>query len=157
MLQKSQTMFNFANVSQSLYELYLNHLSRNQQSQVRSDLHRLGHKLDGSLAAGSLNNADPDFTKRMMLIKKCKSAIVLPLLVPFRPGFDDAENSVSEQIDYVDDVPQFRMVGSLELYRFHYQPFDEEAERRLSVFTSTLCNELLPVYFQLRQTQVQVS
>ena len=28
MLKKSQTMFNFTNISQSLYDLYLNHLSR---------------------------------------------------------------------------------------------------------------------------------
>ena len=43
MLQKSNKVFNFANVSQRLYELYVNHLSRNAQSQVRADLHSLGH------------------------------------------------------------------------------------------------------------------
>jgi hypothetical protein len=147
MLQKSQTMFNFANVSLSLYELYLNHLSRNAQSQVRADLHRLGHKVEGPLASNTLNNVDPEFAKRMMLVKKSKSAIILPLLVPSRPGFDEAENSLGDQIDYCDDVPKYKLVGSLELYRFHYQPFDEETERRLNVFTTTLCNEVLPVYF----------
>ena len=34
MLKKSQTMFNFSNISQSLYDLYLNHLSRGAASKA---------------------------------------------------------------------------------------------------------------------------
>ena len=63
---------------------------------------------------------DPEVSKRMMLIKKSKSSLILPLLVPFRPGFDAAEHSLSEQPDYCDDVPQYKVAGSLELYRVHY-------------------------------------
>ena len=140
-------MFNFSNVNQSLYDLYLNHLGRSS-SQVRSDLHRMGHKVDGPASTSvSGTSVDPEVAKRMMLIKKCKSALILPLLVPFRPGFDAAEKSVSEQLDYCDDVPEFKVAGSLELYRFHYQPFDEETERRMGMFANTMANEVIPVYF----------
>ena len=41
----------------------------------------------------------------MMLIKKSKSSLILPLLVPMRPGFIAAENSNTDQIDYDDDIP----------------------------------------------------
>ena len=120
MLQKSQTTFNFANVNQSLYELYLSHLGRSASSKVKAELHRLGHRVDGPLATSSHASVDPEVSKRMMLIKKSKSSLILPLLVPFRPGYDAADNQVTEQADYCDDVAQFRVAGSLELYRFHY-------------------------------------
>ena len=114
---------------------------------MRADLHRLGHHIDGPLAAGIQSTVDPDMAKRMMLVKKGKSAMILPLLVPYRPGYEQAEQSVAEQIDYCDDVPRYKVVGSLELYRFHYQPFDEDCERRMSLFSSIMANEVLPIYF----------
>jgi len=55
MLLKSKTMFNFSNISKSLYELYLNHLGRHEQP-------------------------DKEIAQRMMLVKKSKSALILPLL-----------------------------------------------------------------------------
>ena len=66
----------------------------------------------------------------MMLIKRSKSALIIPLLVPIRPGFGSAEYE-TEQVDFDVDVPQFKLAGSLELYRFHYQPFDEQTEKRV--------------------------
>lgn len=84
MLQKSHKMFNFANVSQSLYELYVNHLSKNASSQVKADLHRMGHRQDGGLASVNNSSVDPEVAKRMMLIKSSKSTLIVPLLVPFR-------------------------------------------------------------------------
>ena len=50
-------------------------------------------------------------------------------------------------MDYYDDAPEFKLAGSLELYKFHYQPFDEEMERRVGTFASVLANDILPVYF----------
>jgi hypothetical protein len=57
----------------------------------------MGHKVDApinNVQAGP--TVDAEVAKRMMLIKKCKSALILPLLVPFRPGFNAAEKSMSE-------------------------------------------------------------
>ena len=133
MLKKSQTMFNFTNISQSLYDLYLNHLGRGAAAK--------GH--GGS--AGEVQHVDNETAQRMMLVKKSKSALVIPLLVPFHTTL--AENDTST---YLNEVPEFRMVGSLELYKFHYQPFDEEMERRIGVFAKVLANDVLPVYFSLR-------
>ena len=83
----------------------------------------------------------------MMLVKKSKSALVIPLLVPFHTTL--AEDAAQT---YMNEVPEFKLVGSLELYKFHYQPFDEEMERRIGVFAKVLANDVLPVYFSLRQT-----
>ena len=84
-----------------------------------------------------------------MLVKKSKSALIIPLLVPFH-------TTTGESVDmtHVGEVPEFKIAGSLELYKFHYQPFDEEMERRIGVFAKVLANDILPVYFSLRQTQV---
>lgn len=131
-------------------------MSKNAASQTKADLHMMGHRLDGQLASGNNSSVDHETAKRMMLIKKSKSSLIVPLLMPYRPGYDQAEHSLREQIDFRDDVPQFKVVGSLELYRFHYQPFDEDSERRIGQFATILSNEILPVYFQLRQTQVQI-
>ena len=137
MLKKSQTMFNFTNISQSLYDLYLNHLSRGAAAKAHH-----GPNPGSAMAA---QNVDSETAQRMMLVKKSKSALVIPLLVPFHTTMGENDN-----MTYVNEVPEFKLVGSLELYKFHYQPFDEEMERRIGVFAKVLANDVLPVYFSLR-------
>jgi hypothetical protein len=56
----------------------------------------------------------------MMLIKKSKSALVIPFLVPMRPSYIAVEHSAQDQIEYEDDAAEFKLAGSFELYRFHY-------------------------------------
>ena len=77
MLGKGQTLFNFNNISQSLYDLYLNHLGRGAGN--FNGVHGYGSAL-------ATQNADPDTVKRMMLVKRSKSALIVPLLVPTAPG-----------------------------------------------------------------------
>ena len=134
---KSQTAFNFNNISQSLYDLYMSHLGRGSMVKGEQD----GGANPGH-ALASLN-VDRDMAQRMMLVKRSKSSLLIPLLVPFYSEFDD---------DYqdVDRVPQMKLIGSLELYRFHFQPFDEELERRICTFAKILANDVFPVYFSLR-------
>jgi len=55
MLSKSMTMFNFSNISNSLYDLYLSQFGK--------------------------TNLDKDIVSRMILLKKSKSALLCPLLV----------------------------------------------------------------------------
>ena len=133
MLKKSQTMFNFSNISQSLYDLYLNHLSRGAAGKA------------GAGSAAAPQNVDNETASRMMLVKKSKSALIIPLLVPF-------QTTTGESVDvtHMGEIPEFKIAGSLELYKFHYQPFDEEMERRIGVFAKVLANDILPVYFSLR-------
>ena len=74
-------------------------------------------------------------------------------LVPTSPGgWTDDDTAM-----YNTGPREFTLIGSLELYKYHYQPFDEELERRIGCFGKTFANDLLPVYFQLRETQLQVS
>ena len=56
MLDRSKTMFNFKDISRSLYDLYVNHLGNQKH--------------------------DSQIASRMMLIKKSKSALIMPLVVP---------------------------------------------------------------------------
>ena len=112
-------MFNFKDISHSLYDLYVNHLGN--------------QKYDSQVAS------------RMILIKKSKSALIMPLIIPV---LDDCP---------VDESPQKLLVGSLELYRFHNQQFDEDMEQRLQIFSSLFARDVLPLYFQMRNTQHQVS
>jgi hypothetical protein len=51
--------------------------------------------------------------QRMMLVKRSKSSLLIPLLVPFYSEMDD-------EYQDVDRVPQMKLIGSLELYRFHF-------------------------------------
>ena len=69
----------------------------------------------GSAMAGM--HADADVSKRMLIVKKSKSSLVIPLLVPFRPSGSDEDASF-----YNTGVclPEFRLVGSLELYKYHF-------------------------------------
>lgn len=108
MLAKGQTAFNFNNISQSLYDLYLNRLGLGAGN-------RHGAMAAGSAMAGA--HADGDVCKRMLMVKKSKSSLVIPLLAPFRPagGDDDASFYNTGAC-----VPEFRLVGSLELYKFHF-------------------------------------
>jgi hypothetical protein len=78
-----------------LYDLYLNHLGRQSgsASKVRQDLHRLGHRLDGPISSSSQVTIDPEIAQRMMLIKKSRSALVIPFLVPMKPGYSAAAQS----------------------------------------------------------------
>ena len=55
------------------------------------------------------------------------------------------------------EEPELQLVGSLELYRFHQQKFDEEVERRIQVFSNLFARDVLPVYFQMSSQQAQVS
>ena len=65
------------------------------------------------------HRADPDTIKRMMIVKKSKSSLLIPLLVPFRPaGAIDEEDSAFYATGV--RVPEFRLVGSLELYKYHF-------------------------------------
>lgn len=141
MLAKGQTAFNFNNISQSLYDLYLNQLGRGAGSK------------SGALGPGSAladQHADPDVVKRMMIIKRSKSSLLIPLLVPFRPagGIDEEEDSAFYNTNV--RAPEFKLVGSLELYKYHFQPFDEELERRIGIFAKIFANDVLPIYFSLR-------
>lgn len=43
-------------------------------------------------------------------------------------------------------------LGSIELYRFHQQAFDEDVEKRMHVFARVFTRDLLPVYYRLRET-----
>ena len=92
MLSKSLTMFNFSNIGNSLYDLYLSQFGK--------------------------TNLDRDIMSRMILLKKSKSALLCPLTV------------------LIGD--EFRLIGSLELYRHHGQTFDSEIEQRIKVFTGHL-------------------
>ena len=92
MLSKSLTMFNFSNIGNSLYDLYLSQFGK--------------------------TNLDRDIMSRMILLKKSKSALLCPLTV------------------LIGD--EFRLIGSLELYRYHGQTFDSEIEQRIKVFTGHL-------------------
>ena len=57
--------------------------------------------------------------KRMMIIKKSKSSLLIPLLVPFRPvGGLDEEDSAFYNTGI--RVPEFKLVGSIELYKYHF-------------------------------------
>ena len=92
MLGKSRTMFNFANVSQSLYDLYLNHLGRGASQSVnqakKSEI--IGMNGPSHNVGATQANVDPETAQRMMLIKKSKSSLILPLLIPQKQGFDAA-------------------------------------------------------------------
>jgi len=108
MLAKGQTAFNFNNISQSLYDLYLNRLS--QGADARHGAMGLGSALAGQ-------SADPDTAKRMIIVKKSKSSLLIPLLVPFKPtGGEDDASFYNTGVR----VPEFRLVGSLELYKYHF-------------------------------------
>ena len=110
MLTKGQTAFNFNNISQSLYDLYLNHLGRGASTKT-------GDFGPGSAMAAQ--SADPDTIKRMMIVKKSKSSLLIPLLVPFIPaGATDEEDGAFYATGV--RVPEFRIVGSLELYKYHF-------------------------------------
>ena len=82
----------------------------------------------GSIGPGSAlasQTVDLDTAKRMIIVKKSKSSLLIPLLVPFRPqGGDDDAPFYNTGVC----VPEFRLIGSLELYKYHFQPFDEELE-----------------------------
>ena len=110
MLAKGQTAFNFNNISQSLYDLYLNQLGRGAGSK------------NGALGPGSAladQHADPDVVKRMMIIKRSKSSLLIPLLVPFKPvGAIDEEDATFYNTNI--RAPEFKLVGSLELYKYHF-------------------------------------
>lgn len=147
MLSKGQTAFNFNNISQSLYDLYLNHLGRGAQNK------------NGEIGPGSAlaaQSTDPEMVKRMMIVKRSKSSLIMPLLVPFKPTGGIEEEDAAFYNTGV-RVPEFKLIGSLELYKYHFQPFDEELERRIGVFAKIFANDVLPIYFSLRQTQLQVS
>ena len=51
----------------------------------------------------------------MMLAKKSKSALIIPLLVPFHTATGESVDNT-----FVNEVPEFKIAGSLELYKFHY-------------------------------------
>ena len=80
---KSQTAFNFNNISQSLYDLYLNHLGKG--SMVRG---MATHSANPGSAMAHLN-VDKDMAQRMMLVRRSKSSLIVPLLVPFAEQQDD--------------------------------------------------------------------
>jgi len=109
MLKKGQTAFNFNNVCQSLYDLYLSHLGRGV------DIKAGGYNRD----ARSPATVDPDSAKRMMIVKKSKSSLLIPLLVPFRPSGGVQEDD-SPLYNTGIRVPEFRLVGSLEFYKYHF-------------------------------------
>ena len=78
----------------------------------------------GALGPGSAladQNADPDVVKRMMIIKKSKSSLLIPLLVPFRPAesIEEEEDSAFYNTNNI-RAPEFKLVGSLELYKYHF-------------------------------------
>ena len=53
----------------------------------------------------------------MMIVKRSKSSLLIPLLVPFRPAGGDQDDA------YYNTgvcVPEFRLIGSLELYKNHF-------------------------------------
>lgn len=107
MLGKGQTLFNFNNISQSLYDLYLNHLGRGAGN---------FHGVHGYGSALAMQNADPDTVKRMMIVKRSKSALIVPLLVPTSPGgWTDDDTAM-----YNTGPREFTLIGSLELYKYHY-------------------------------------
>ena len=92
----------------------------------------------------------------MMIVKKSKSSLLVPLLVPIRPaGRVDDEDAAFYNTGARQD--QMKLVGSLELYKYHFQPFDEELEHRIGVFAKVFANDVLSIYFSLRKTQLQVS
>ena len=99
----------------------------------------------GAGSAAAPQSVGNETASRMMLVKKNKSALIIPLLVPF-------QTTTGESVDmtHMGEIPEFKIAGSLELYKFHYQPFDEEMERRIGVFAKVLANDILPVYFSLR-------
>ena len=144
MLGKGQTCFNFNNISQSLYDLYLNHLGRG----AGNNFGTLGH---GSAIAAQ--TADPDTVKRMLLVKRSKSSLLVPLLMPKALHSHNESNS---SMKYETET-NMKLVGSLELYKYHFQPFDEELEKRISIFAKIFAHDVLPAFFSLRQTQLQVS
>jgi len=145
MLAKGQTAFNFNNIGNSLYDLYLNHLGKGATGSSKQK--------GGGFRPSAMQNADPDTVKRMMIVKKSKSSLLLPLLVPFRPsGGLEEEDSAFYNTGV--RAPEFRLIGSLELFKYHFQPFDEELERRIGVFAKIFANDVLPVYFSMRQTQL---
>ena len=59
MLHKSNKMFNFSNISNSLYELYSSQFGKTQ---------------------------DRDIVQRMLLLRQCKSALLCPLTVEDQHG-----------------------------------------------------------------------
>ncbi len=93
-----------------MYDLYLNHLGKGASSSGKNSTF-------GSGTPVSAQNADPHTVKRMIIVKKSKSSLLLPLLVPFAPlpGEDD-------QAFYNTGirVPEFRLVGSIELFKYHF-------------------------------------
>jgi hypothetical protein len=105
MLAKGQTAFNFNNISLSLYDLYLNRLGQGADTRHGA--------ISSALAS---QNADPDTAKRMIIVKKSKSSLLIPLLVPFRPTDSDEDAYYNTGVV----VPEFRLVGSLELYKYHF-------------------------------------
>ena len=73
----------------------------------------------GPGSALAAHTADPDTVKRMMIVKKSKSSLLIPLLVPFRPaGGVDEEDAAFYNTGL--RVPEFKLVGSLELYKYHF-------------------------------------
>ena len=71
----------------------------------------------GSALAGQ--STDPEMVKRMMIVKRSKSSLILPLLIPFRPA-----GGIQEEDEAFYNtgmrVPEFRLIGSLELYKYHF-------------------------------------
>lgn len=108
MLAKGQTAFNFNNISQSLYDLYLNRLGLGASTK---------HAAMGLGSAMASMHVDVDVSKRMLMVKKSKSSLLIPLLVPFRPSGGDEDASFYNTGVC---VPEFRLVGSLELYKYHF-------------------------------------
>ena len=43
-------------------------------------------------------------------------------------------------------------LGSIELFRFQQQAFDDDVEKRMLVFARVFTRDLLPVYYRLRET-----
>ena len=60
--------------------------------------------------------ADPDTVKRMLLVKRSKSALLVPLLIPNSRN-QDADSSSAK---YDTETYNMRIVGSLELYKYHF-------------------------------------
>jgi hypothetical protein len=57
--------------------------------------------------------------------------------------------------DTQDNRSEFNL-GSIELYRFHEQAFDEDVEKRVHVFAKLFSLEIMPVYYRLRETLHQM-
>ena len=93
-----------------MYDLYLNHLGRGAPN-------KNGEMGPGSALAAQ--SSDPEMVKRMMIVKRSKSSLIMPLLVPFRPagGIDEEDNAF---YNTGIRVPEFKLVGSIELYKYHF-------------------------------------